>query len=54
MVKPRIWFGKRVDPNNGVTYGYYMAGADPKTCTGSAWDVTVEADITPIIVSGTG
>ena len=30
------WFGQTLDPNNGVTYGYNMVGADPNTCTGSA------------------
>jgi hypothetical protein len=45
------WFGQTVDPSNGVTYGYNMAGADPNICTGTACDVTVEADITPIIVN---
>ena len=23
------WFGSTLDPNNGVTYGYNMVGADP-------------------------
>jgi hypothetical protein len=42
------WWGSSLDPNNGVTYGYNMVGADPNTCSGSACDVTVQADITPI------
>src|SRR5437016_12170535 len=45
------WFGSTFDPNNGVTYGYNMVGADPNNCSGSACDVTVQADITPIIVN---
>jgi hypothetical protein len=45
------WFGKTLDPNNGVTYGYNMVGADPNNCSGSACSVTIEADITPIIVN---
>lgn len=30
------WFGQTTDPNNGVTYGYNMVGADPNNCSGSA------------------
>ncbi|MGN6605886.1 MAG: hypothetical protein ACTHMS_02585 [Jatrophihabitans sp.] len=45
------WNGQRLDPNNGVTYSYNMVGADPNTCRGSACDVTVEVDITPINVN---
>jgi hypothetical protein len=45
------WWGSTLDPNNGITYGYNMAGADPNTCSGSACDVTVQADITPLIVN---
>src|SRR5437016_14678046 len=45
------WFGQTTDPHNGVTYGYNMVGADPNNCSGSACDVTVQADITPIIVN---
>src|SRR5678815_3345310 len=45
------WFGQTLDPNNGITYGYNMVGADPNSCSGSACDVTIEVDITPIIVN---
>ena len=45
------WFGSTLVPNNGVTYGYNMVGADPNNCTGANCDVTIEADITPIIVN---
>jgi hypothetical protein len=45
------WWGSTLDPSNGVTYGYNMVGANPNTCSGAACDVTVEADITPIIVN---
>jgi len=41
------WFGETTNPNNGITYGYNMAGADPST-NGS---VTVEADVQPLIVN---
>src|SRR6185369_12673880 len=44
------WWGSSVDPNNGVTYGYNMVGADPYNCSGAACSVTVEVDITPINV----
>jgi hypothetical protein len=45
------WFGSTLDPHNGVTYGYNMVGADPNNCSGSGCSVTIEADITPIIVN---
>src|SRR5512142_663580 len=45
------WFGSMPDPHNGVTYGYNMVGADPNNCSGSDCSVTIEADITPIIVN---
>ncbi len=45
------WWGSSLDPNNGVTYGYNMVGADPNTCVGSACAVTIQADITPINVN---
>jgi hypothetical protein len=41
------WFGQTLDPNNGVTYGYNMVGADP----GSNTPATIEADITPLVVN---
>jgi len=44
------WWGSTTDPHNGVTYGYNMAGANPYTCSGAACSVTIEADITPVIV----
>jgi hypothetical protein len=44
------WFGTSVNGDNGVTYGYTMAGADPNTCSGAACDSTIQADITPINV----
>ena len=44
------WFGTTLDPNNGVTYGYNMVGADPYNCSGSDCDVTIETDIIPLIV----
>jgi hypothetical protein len=45
------WYGESLNPDDGITYGYNMVGANPNTCTGSACDVTVETDITPIIVN---
>jgi hypothetical protein len=45
------WWGSTLNPDNGVTYGYNMVGADPNACSGSACDVTIQADITPIIVN---
>jgi len=48
------WFGSTLDPNNGVTYGYNMVGADPYNCSGTGCNVTVETDIIPlnVIVGG--
>jgi hypothetical protein len=45
------WFDTSVNPNDGLTYGYNMVGANPNTCSGAACDTTIEADITPIIVN---
>src|SRR5215813_423445 len=44
------WFGSTLDPNNGITYGYNVVGADPNNCSGADCDVTVTADIIPINV----
>jgi hypothetical protein len=44
------WWGSTRDPGDGVTYGYNMVGADPTTCAGAACDVTVQVDITPIVL----
>ena len=48
------WFGQTTDPNNGVTYGYNMVGANPYQCQGTACDVTVEVDIVPVTVNIAG
>jgi hypothetical protein len=48
------WWGSTADPSDGITYGYNMVGADPNSCSGVACDVTVQADITPIIVNIAG
>src|SRR5436190_750034 len=48
------WWGSSVDPTNGVTYGYNMVGANPYTCAGSECSVTIETDITPILVRVAG
>jgi hypothetical protein len=42
------WWGATLDPQDGITYGYNMVGADPNSCSGDACDVTVEVDVTPI------
>jgi len=44
------WFGTTLNPNNGVTYGYNMVGADPNNCKGAACSATIIADIIPINV----
>ncbi|HET6842146.1 MAG TPA: hypothetical protein VFK06_10760, partial [Candidatus Angelobacter sp.] len=48
------WFGTTLNPDNGVTYGYNMVGADPNNCSGTACDVTVIVDITPVNVTVDG
>src|SRR5438105_386410 len=48
------WWGSALNPNNGVTYGFNMVGADPNNCSSSACSVTIQADITPIIVNVAG
>lgn len=45
------WWGSTLDPDNGVTYGYNMVGADPNNCSGEGCSVTIQADITPVIVN---
>jgi hypothetical protein len=45
------WWASTLDPHNGVTYGYNMVGADPFNCSGSDCSVTIQADITPVIVN---
>jgi hypothetical protein len=45
------WFGQTLDPHNSVTYGYNMVGADPNNCSGASCSVTIQADITPVIVN---
>jgi hypothetical protein len=44
------WFGQTTNPNNGITYGYNMVGANPYTCSGASCSSTIETDITPLIV----
>ena len=48
------WFGTSLNPNDGVTYGYNMLGANPFTCSGAACSTTVQADITPVNVNVDG
>ena len=45
------WWGSTFDPSNGITYGYNMVGADPYHCSGLDCSVTIEVDITPVIVN---
>lgn len=45
------WWGSTLDPNDGITYGYNMVGADPANCSGLNCSVTIEVDITPLIVN---
>jgi hypothetical protein len=44
------WWGSTTNPDDGITYGYNMVGADPSSC-GSACDTTIQADIVPVIVN---
>ena len=44
------WWGSTLDRNNSITYGYNMVGADPNQCSGTDCSVTIEADITPLVV----
>ena len=48
------WFGSTLDPQNGVTYGHNIVGADPNNCSGADCYVTVTVDIIPlnVIVGG--
>jgi hypothetical protein len=48
------WFGSTTDPHNGITYGYNMVGANPNSCSGASCSVTIELDITPIVVNIAG
>ncbi len=45
------WWGSTLNPQNGVTYGYNMVGADPNNCTGSNCSITIQVDITPLVVN---
>jgi hypothetical protein len=44
------WWGSTLNPDDGVTYGYNMVGANPNTCSGTC-STTIQADITPINVN---
>jgi hypothetical protein len=48
------WWGSTTNPQNGVSYGYNMVGADPNNCSGTGCSVTIQADITPLIVNFDG
>ncbi|GAB4005974.1 hypothetical protein [Nocardioides ultimimeridianus] len=48
------WYGHSLDPSNGIDYSYNMVGADPNSCSGSGCDVTVQVDITPVVVKIAG
>jgi hypothetical protein len=48
------WWGSSLNPDDGITYGYGMVGADPNDCSGSGCSVTIQADITPLVVNFDG
>jgi hypothetical protein len=48
------WSDATLDPANGITYSPDIVGANPYTCSGAACDVTVQVDITPLIVNVDG
>jgi hypothetical protein len=48
------WWGSAMNPQDGITYGFNMVGADPNHCSGSGCSVTIQADITPLIVNFDG
>jgi hypothetical protein len=48
------WSHSILNPDDGVTYGFNMVGADPYSCSGLACDFTIEVDITPIILNVDG
>jgi hypothetical protein len=48
------WWGSSTNLDDGITYGYNMVGADPNNCSGSGCSVTIQADITPLIVNFDG
>jgi len=45
------WWGSALNPHDGITYGFNMVGANPDTCVGAGCSVTIEVDITPIVVT---
>ena len=48
------WWGSTLNPHNGISYGYNLVGADPNNCSGPSCSVTVEVDITPLVVNVDG
>jgi hypothetical protein len=42
------WAGSTLDPHNGITYGYNIVGADPKSCLVQNCSITIEVDIVPL------
>ena len=48
------WWGSAINPDDGITYGFNMVGADPNNCSGDGCSVTIEADIAPLIVNFDG
>ena len=45
------FFATANNPDDGVTYGYNMVGANPFSCGGSACSTTVPVDIVPLIIN---
>jgi hypothetical protein len=48
------WWGSTLNPHNGITYGYNIVGADPKSCLVQNCSTTIEVDIVPVIVNVDG
>jgi hypothetical protein len=48
------FFESATNPNDGITYGYNMVGADPFSCSGSACATTIPVDIIPLDITTGG
>jgi hypothetical protein len=48
------FFESSANPDDGITYGYNMVGADPFTCSGSACSTTIPVDIVPLTINTGG
>jgi hypothetical protein len=45
------FYATAANPDDGVTYGYNMVGANPFTCAGAACSSTVPTDIVPLVIN---